>query len=102
LACEFGNCTVHLLTFDFQDPTDTFEDIPLDYRHHHFKTTPKFPESWILTAERKAQLESARAEASERAQIEEQQGAIIDGAEVIETNSFKCGFEDKTVGNFSA
>lgn len=39
-----------------RDPTDTFEDVPFDFRHHKPKPFHEFPEKWILTEERKKEL----------------------------------------------
>jgi small subunit ribosomal protein S35 len=52
-----------MLTICLQDPKDTFEDIPLDTRHHEFKSKPKFPVEWRMTEERQKQLQTVRAEA---------------------------------------
>lgn len=46
-----------------QDSTDTFEDIPLDTRHHHVAQKPKFPKEWRMTPERKKELAGVWAEA---------------------------------------
>ena len=37
---------VDTLMAEARDEKDTFEDVPLDFRHHRFKTKPQFPESW--------------------------------------------------------
>lgn len=59
---------------------DSFADIPLDLRHHKPKKKLHFPESWILTEERKKQLAATRAE---RRRAEQERQAIVDGREVI-------------------
>ncbi|ROT35642.1 37S ribosomal protein S24 [Sodiomyces alkalinus F11] len=41
-----------------KDPSDTFEDIPLDTRHHKVEKKPKFPKEWRMTPERKKELAS--------------------------------------------
>jgi small subunit ribosomal protein S35 len=67
-----------------KDPKDTFEDIPLDTRHHTFKSKPKFPKEWLLTAERKRELEgiwqSAMLEDGKRTEA----GTMISGQEKID------------------
>lgn len=67
-----------------KDPTDTFEDIPLDTRHHVVKKKPKFPKEWLMTEDRKRALEGAW----EKAMIEDatkfEQGELVDGGQSIE------------------
>ena len=48
------------LLVEARDPTDTFEDIPFDFRHVRHRTVHTFPEHWNLTPERKAYLEENR------------------------------------------
>jgi small subunit ribosomal protein S35 len=60
---------------------DSFADIPLDLRHHKPKRKPTFPESWVLTSERKAQLEAARLK---KKQAELEGVRIVDGNQIIE------------------
>jgi small subunit ribosomal protein S35 len=50
------------LIAEAKDPNaDSFEDVPLDTRHvAKHKPRPKFPEHWLLTEERKAELEAKR------------------------------------------
>lgn len=68
-----------------RDPKDTFEDVPLDFRHHRPKTHTQheFPKEWIMTEERRAQLREKWGES----RILDQERAIrktaIDGAEVV-------------------
>ncbi|WPH01410.1 Hypothetical protein R9X50_00425500 [Acrodontium crateriforme] len=40
--------------------TDSFAEIPLDLRHHKSKPKLRFPEEWLLTEERKQELEESR------------------------------------------
>jgi small subunit ribosomal protein S35 len=67
-----------------QDSTDTFEDIPLDTRHHKVQAKPKFPKEWYLTEERVQQLENHRQNALLLDQAKEDAGSLVDGAQVIE------------------
>ncbi|KAL2862854.1 mitochondrial 37S ribosomal protein mS35 [Aspergillus lucknowensis] len=60
---------------------DSFSDIPLDLRHHKPKQKLRFPESWIMTEERRKQLEATRAE---RSRQERERQSIVDGKTVIE------------------
>jgi len=66
-----------------QDPTDTFEDIPLDTRHHKVKVRHRFPKEWILTKERKAELAALRRQAYEIDKAKKEAGGLIDGIEKI-------------------
>ncbi|KAL2821943.1 mitochondrial ribosomal subunit protein-domain-containing protein [Aspergillus granulosus] len=59
---------------------DSFADIPLDLRHHKPKKSIKFPSSWVMTEQRKQQLEASRAE---RARQESERQGIVDGKSVI-------------------
>lgn len=67
-----------------QNPKDTFEDVPLDTRHHEFKVRPKFPKEWRLTPERKQQLEEMRKQALLQDEMKRREGALIDGATRIQ------------------
>ncbi|EDN94923.1 hypothetical protein SS1G_10798 [Sclerotinia sclerotiorum 1980 UF-70] len=63
---------------------DTFEDVPLDTRHHVFKTKPKFPVGWRLTEERKKELEQYRRKMVETDSNREHIGQLVDGIETIQ------------------
>ncbi|KAK4100020.1 mitochondrial ribosomal protein [Parathielavia hyrcaniae] len=67
-----------------KDPTDMFEDIPLDTRHHKFKPQIKFPKEWYLTEERRKELEGQRKQALLLDGQKRTEGALIDGVEVIQ------------------
>ncbi|KAL2016385.1 hypothetical protein VTK56DRAFT_3807 [Thermocarpiscus australiensis] len=67
-----------------KDPTDMFEDIPLDTRHHKFKQQIKFPKEWYLTEERKKQLEEQRRQALLLDEQKRQAGTLVDGVQVIQ------------------
>ena len=75
---------VDTLMAEAKDESDTFEDVPLDFRHHRFKRKVEFPEEWKLNNKRRQQLE----EAQERREIEdkrrEEEGRMIVGASIIE------------------
>lgn len=66
-----------------QDPADTFEDIPLDTRHHVVKTKPKFPKEWRMTPQRKQELEAIRQQALIEDERKRREGTLIDGKEII-------------------
>ncbi|EAW10767.1 mitochondrial 37S ribosomal protein mS35 [Aspergillus clavatus NRRL 1] len=59
---------------------DSFADIPLDLRHHKPKRQLRFPESWVMTEERKKQLAARR---RERLAREQERQSIVDGNAVV-------------------
>ncbi|KAJ5415987.1 hypothetical protein N7465_004682 [Penicillium sp. CMV-2018d] len=59
---------------------DSFADIPLDLRHHKYKTRLQFPESWNMTETRRSQLAARR---KERLAAEETRAALVDGNSVV-------------------
>lgn len=67
-----------------QDPKDTFEDIPLDTRHHTFKVKPKFPREWRITPERLAQLAAERQQTLKIDEVKALNGQVVDGVALIE------------------
>ncbi|SMR41652.1 unnamed protein product [Zymoseptoria tritici ST99CH_1E4] len=52
--------TINTLIAEAKDGKDTFEDVPLDVRHHKAKKRFSFPDEWRLTDEKRAQLEDKR------------------------------------------
>ncbi|KAK1762407.1 37S ribosomal protein S24, mitochondrial [Phialemonium atrogriseum] len=75
---------VEKMVAEAKDPTDTFEDIPLDTRHHTFKTKPKFPKEWRLTPERRAELEALRQQSFLLDESKKNEGALVDGSQRIQ------------------
>lgn len=71
---------VNRLISEAKDATDTFEDVPFDFRHHKEKKRLEFPETWKMTTERKRYLEAKRGAERDRFQ----QGSMVDGAKLIE------------------
>lgn len=76
---------VDTLMTEARDPSDMFEDVPLDFRHHKFVTKPKFPDLWRMTPERKEQLEATRRQKRLLEQEKAGQGQLVDGVKLIET-----------------
>ena len=77
--------TINSLIAESTDPNaDSFSDIPLDTRHHKPRKMHKFPESWVMTPERRAQLDEKR----RAGMIEEgkrvEQNRLISGIKAIE------------------
>ena len=75
---------VDTLIEEAKDETDTFEDVPLDFRHHKFKPKREFPEGWKLTKEKKESLEEGRRVKLEREREREVQGKLVEGVRVVE------------------
>ncbi|GIZ42420.1 hypothetical protein CKM354_000569200 [Cercospora kikuchii] len=79
--------TVDKLIVEAKDlETDSFEDVPLDTRHHKFKKRMQFPEEWRMTERRRHQLDKERRKAllAEGRKVEE--GQIVSGAAAIEAD----------------
>ncbi|EHL00067.1 putative 37S ribosomal protein S24, mitochondrial [Glarea lozoyensis 74030] len=75
--------TVDALLAEARDPTDTFEDVPLDTRHHTFKPRLRFPKEWAMTEERRQELVAQRQAQIERdAQLQEL-GHLVNGGKKI-------------------
>ncbi|CAG8978164.1 hypothetical protein HYALB_00012026 [Hymenoscyphus albidus] len=74
---------VDSLLAEARDPTDTFADVPLDTRHHHFKPKLRFPKEWEMTEERRNALEDHRQKQISKDQQLELQGQLVDGVEQI-------------------
>ncbi|KAK7722327.1 37S ribosomal protein S24, mitochondrial [Diaporthe eres] len=75
---------VEKLVAEAKDPKDTFEDIPLDLRHHTFKVKPKFPKEWRLSEERVMELAQHRRQAALADKIKHEEGTLVDGIETIQ------------------
>lgn len=67
-----------------QDPKDTFEDVPLDTRHHWPKSKPSYPKEWYMTKERQLELAAQRARAAELDAGKEKEGKLVDGVKSID------------------
>lgn len=68
-----------------KDPKDTFEDVPLDLRHHQVKEKPKFPKEWRLTKERRLQLDEHRTQAAIADIQKAEGGLLVDGKQAIDS-----------------
>ncbi|KAL7622924.1 37S ribosomal protein S24, mitochondrial [Parahypoxylon ruwenzoriense] len=75
---------VETLVAQAKDPSDMFEDIPLDTRHHTFKIKPKFPKEWRMTEDRRKFLDDTRQKSLLTDKAKEETGALINGQEKIE------------------
>lgn len=75
---------VDTLMAEAKDNSDTFTDVPLDFRHHKFKRKIEFPMSWRLTPEKKKELEGEREQRLLLERERESNGQVVDGAEAIE------------------
>ena len=76
--------TVSSLIAEAKDPsTDSFEDVPFDFRHHKEKPKLKFPDEWLLTEERKAELEAKRKARQDNERQRFVAGQVADGVRAI-------------------
>ncbi|KAM3425004.1 hypothetical protein BST61_g6974 [Cercospora zeina] len=66
--------------------TDSFEDVPLDTRHHKFKPKLYFPAEWKMTKKRRQKLEKVRREALLAEGKKVEKGQIVSGAAAIEAD----------------
>ncbi|KAI0892312.1 mitochondrial ribosomal subunit protein-domain-containing protein [Annulohypoxylon nitens] len=82
-----------------KDPSDMFEDVPLDTRHHTFKTKPKFPREWRMSEDRRKFLEESRQKSLLLDQAKEKEGLLIDGKEKIERFFIEQPIEFSARGN---
>ncbi|PHH89855.1 hypothetical protein CDD83_5089 [Cordyceps sp. RAO-2017] len=67
-----------------KDPADTFEDVPLDLRHHPVKPKPRFPPEWRMTPERHQQLQEQRQAAQLADRQRSDEGLLVDGAKMVQ------------------
>lgn len=76
--------TVQGLIREAKDTADMFDDLPFDFRHVKQKRKLQFPEQWLLTEERKLELdEKRRIGADKEAELVEA-GGLISGVRAIE------------------
>ena len=80
--------TVNKLLDEARNGADSFEDVPLDFRHHKAKKVIDFPEEWKLKPERVAQLAGVREEQKLLAEGEER---VLDGKEMVEAHVMAQG-----------
>ncbi|KAH7025932.1 mitochondrial ribosomal subunit protein-domain-containing protein [Microdochium trichocladiopsis] len=75
---------VDKLIVQAKDTTDTFEDIPLDTRHHKFKPKIRFPVEWRMSEERRKFIDETREKSLLLDQSKTEEGSLIDGKKLIE------------------
>ena len=77
--------TIKSLLAEAKDKTDTFADVPFDFRHHKPKVFHAFPDAWKITPEREKYLADKRR--AELALYDEkvQKGTLIDGMKEVQT-----------------
>jgi len=75
---------VDTLLEEARDPTDTFEDVPIDTRHHVFKEKPRFPKEWRINRKRQAALDDYRQKVTRLEGEKAQKGEVIDGVSAIQ------------------
>ncbi|KAG6000610.1 hypothetical protein E4U21_005283 [Claviceps maximensis] len=67
-----------------KDPTETFEDVPLDLRHHRVQQKPRFPKEWRMTDERRLELEQHWRAAMTEDRKRADEGLLVDGSKAID------------------
>lgn len=70
---------IHTLIKEAKDPTDMFEDVPLDFRHHKPKKQWVFPEDWKLDAAKRQRLVEDRQKQAELEDGRRQVGDVVQG-----------------------
>lgn len=83
---RFLGQTIAKLVAAAQDASDSFDNVPFDFRHVKVKRRAEFPNAWAVTPERKRELERRR---RERESLEDERmgnGRVVDGKRVIETS----------------
>ncbi|RMZ73807.1 37S ribosomal Rsm24 [Pyrenophora seminiperda CCB06] len=78
--------TIATLIKEAKDATDTFEDVPFDFRHHNPKKRTEFPKEWVLTQERKSYLEEKRRKTVLLEDQKKGNGELVDGARILDTS----------------
>lgn len=66
-----------------QDAKDTFEDIPLDFRHHKPKKIASFPDSWKISGQQGVQRLTQGREKVMLLGEGEKQSRTVDGRETV-------------------
>jgi len=76
--------TINNLIVEAKDTTDTFQDVPYDFRHVKQKKKFRYPVEWHITEERQSLLESIRAQSQIEDHQRTDQGRLISGLVAIE------------------
>ncbi|GAB7345801.1 hypothetical protein MBLNU457_4062t1 [Dothideomycetes sp. NU457] len=76
--------TIQGLIAEAKDTTDTFQDVPFDFRHVKQKKKYRYPVEWHLTPERQSLLESIRAQTEIEDHQRNDQGKLVSGLQAIE------------------
>lgn len=78
--------SIHALIAEAKDSKDTFEDVPFDFRHYKPKPKFKFPEEWVMTGQRRKELDAKRAQQAKLEDEKVNTGRMIDGSLVVDTS----------------
>jgi len=76
--------TIQNLIVEAKDTTDTFQDVPFDFRHVKQKKKFRYPVEWHLNPERQSLLESIRAQSQIEDHQRRDQGKLVSGLQAIE------------------
>ena len=88
---------VNKLLAEARDESDTFADIPFDFRYHKPQIKHEFPKHWIITNTRKAALEERREQRLAFNKAKRTQGMLVDGLEHIRKNFEDARYEPQPV-----
>ena len=89
--------TVNNLVAEAKDASgDTFEDVPLDLRHHKPPVKHRFPNEWIMTKERKMELEGQRRALMLEEGRKVERDEIVDGRDAIAAARLKEEKEEES------
>ena len=88
---------VNKLLAEARDDSDTFADVPFDFRYHKPHIKHEFPKNWILTDARKAELERRREQRQLVDKERRMQGLLVDGLEQIRKNFSDARYEPQLV-----
>jgi small subunit ribosomal protein S35 len=89
-----GDLIAKLLKTAKDEKSDSFKDIPVDFRHHTPKPFHIFPERWKLTPERRKVLEEKRVKALEEEEKRKSEGKLVDGVGVIDEAMKRLGMRE--------
>lgn len=85
---------VDKLVAEAKDPKDTFEDVPLDTRHHKTQQRPRFPKEWLMTPERQQKLTQERQQMRIAEMKRRDNNQVVDGNVAIENHLVKVAQQE--------
>lgn len=83
------------LVAEAKDPKDTFEDVPLDTRHHKIQQKPRFPKEWLMTKERQEKLTQDRIKTKMAELKRKDSNQLVDGNVAIENHLVRVAQQEQ-------